>query len=780
MRAAVGRLQLAPAGVLGGPVRTVCGLIAVCAGADGAEPAAPTGPLENVTVVATPLGAEVLPVATADGSVRRYTAEALESEPGSTLADVLGRRQGNAFASETQGSAWQPDLYLRGFVASPMLGMPQGLAVYRDGIRLNDAFGDTVNWALIPTVAVAEMQVLTGASPLFGGNALGGAALLRTKNGRDHAGVQAQLQLGEFGNVGVQAQAGGALAARGYWYVAGASQREEGWRDFSPSRIDQVFTDLRLDTARGFMALDVTAVEADLIGNGPAPVQLLDLHPSAVFTRPDRSDHRQWLVSVRSDHRLGSASLRSAVWFRDASVDSINGDESPYLPCASDTTVLCSEDGGVVVDRLGQSAPNRVELSSATLNRGQIDQQTTGISLEWSKRHESGGLRWGRGVFTTGLTADRSRITYRASSELGALNSTRKAVGGGFIDVDADTELRTTAENIGLYLNWFQQWSPRWSTQLAARYGHSTVKLADQLRSELDGDHAFSRLNASLSLTGRLTDAVSMYASIGQASRVPTPAELTCADPEDPCRLPNAFVADPHLDQVVSTTVEAGVRGEQQGWRWRFGVFESRNVDDILFISAGAFTNAGYFDNVGDTRRRGIEASLDGATLEGRLNWFVDAALLDATFRTGFAVASGNNPAAVDGNIEVSAGHRLPSLPAFSLKAGVEHAISERWSVGADYSRVSSQYLRGDEGNQTHPIPGSDRLALHTRYRFNPRWELFARIDNVTDERYATFGAYGNPTNVLGGDFDDPRFLSPGAPRTAWIGVRFSDRPSSP
>lgn len=774
------RLQLLSDSLPGARLRTVCGLLAACAGAEAAESATQGGPLENVTVVATPLGAEQLAAPSADGSVRRYTSETLESEGGTTLADFIGRRQGNAFASETQGSAWQPDLYLRGFVASPMLGMPQGLAVYRDGIRLNDAFGDTVNWALIPSVAVAQMQVLTGASPLFGGNALGGALLLGTKNGRDHAGARAQLQVGEYGNVGAEAEAGGALSERGHWYVAGASQQERGWRDFSPSRSNQVFTDLRLDTARGFAAFDVTAVDADLIGNGPAPVQLLALHPTAVFTRPDRSDHRQWLVSVRSDHMLGGASLRSAAWFRDARVDSVNGDESPYLPCPLDATVLCSEDGSAVVDSLGATAPNRAELAGATLNRGLISQQTAGFSMEWSRRFDTRRSRWGTGLFTTGFAADRSRIAYRASTELGALDATRKAVGSGFIDADAETGLRTTVENLGLYVNWFQQWSPRWATQLATRYGRTTIKLDDQLRAELDGDHGFSRLNASLAVTARLSETLSVHASVGQASRVPTPAELTCADPEDPCRLPNAFVADPPLDQVVSTSWDLGVRGEHPAWRWSFGLFESRNADDILFISAGAVSNAGYFDNVGDTRRRGIEANADGALLDGRLDWFVDAALLEATFRTGFTVASGNNPAAIDGNILVSPGDRLPSLPAFSLKAGLEYALTPRWSVGADYVHVAAQYLRGDEGNQTRPIAGSDRLALRTRYRFNPRWEVFARIDNVSNERYATFGAFGNPIGVLGPEFDDARFLSPGAPRTAWIGVTFSERPALP
>ena len=122
----------------------------------------------------------------------------------------------------------------------------------------------------------------------------------------------------------------------------------------------------------------------------------------------------------------------------------------------------------------------------------------------------------------------------------------------------------------------------------------------------MNGDHTFKRFNPALGLTVG-TEAFTFYAGYTEANRTPSPVELTCADEDDPCRLPNAFLADPPLEQVVAKTFEAGVRGTWSSGRWHTGLFRTTSEDDILFISAGALTNQGFFDNVGETRRDGFE-----------------------------------------------------------------------------------------------------------------------------------------------------------------------------
>ncbi|MGH6609750.1 MAG: TonB-dependent receptor domain-containing protein, partial [Burkholderiaceae bacterium] len=250
--------------------------------------------------------------------------------------------------------------------------------------------------------------------------------------------------------------------------------------------------------------------------------------------------------------------------------------------------------------------------------------------------------------------------------------------------------------------------------------------------------------------------------------------ELTCADEDDPCRLPNAFLSDPPLQQVVSRSIQVGVRGALSAMRWHVGAFRTTNRDDIIFISADALTNEGYFDNVGRTRRQGIELNFAGSLLEEKLSWFANYTALAATFQNEFPVASANNPQSIDDEIAVEAGDRIPGVPKHLLKLGIDYSPAPRWSVGADLSHASSQCLRGDEANLTPPLDGYSILNLRASFAANAWLSVFAAMNNALDHDYETFGVFGEADEVLGDDYDDPRFLSPGAPRTVWIGVKLS------
>jgi iron complex outermembrane receptor protein len=305
---------------------------------------------------------------------------------------------------------------------------------------------------------------------------------------------------------------------------------------------------------------------------------------------------------------------------------------------------------------------------------------------------------------------------------------------------------------------------------VSGRYNRTHVVLEDQLDDDLDGDHTFERFNPAVGVTVG-TEALTFYAGYSEANRTPSPVELTCADEDDPCRLPNAFIADPPLEQVVAKTFEGGVRGEWDGGRWHAGVFRTTNDDDIMFISAGALTNEGFFDNVGETRRDGFEANLAG-TAGQRLTWSLDYTYLDATFREDFAVMSPNNPEAVGGEIEVESGDRLPLIPEQLLKAGVRFAISDALTFGADVVASSGAFFRGDEGNLLDQLGGYSLLNVRAEYRFGERASVFASIDNLLGDEYETFGLFGEADEVLGDEFDEPFFVGPGAPRAAWVGFR--------
>jgi outer membrane receptor protein involved in Fe transport len=118
-------------------------------------------------------------------------------------------------------------------------------------------------------------------------------------------------------------------------------------------------------------------------------------------------------------------------------------------------------------------------------------------------------------------------------------------------------------------------------------------------------------------------------------------------------------------------------------------------------------------------------------------------------------------------------GDALPSVPRHNLKADLSVAAG-RLSIGASATHASSQYLRGDEANLLPPIDGATVANLTGSYSFGSRVRLFGRITNLFNGDYATFGLLGEADEVLGDEFEDARFFSPGAPRAAWLGLEFS------
>jgi iron complex outermembrane recepter protein len=252
-------------------------------------------------------------------------------------------------------------------------------------------------------------------------------------------------------------------------------------------------------------------------------------------------------------------------------------------------------------------------------------------------------------------------------------------------------------------------------------------------------------------------------------------AELGCADPEAPCRLPNAFVADPPLEQVVARTLEIGLRGSaplapyDATLGWTLALFRTDAADDILFVASEGF-GRGYFRNAGETRRQGIEADLSGAT--SAVRWYASYAFLDATFRTPFVVASPSHPAAdAAGEIAVEPGDPIPGIPRHQLKVGVEWRPLPRVTLVANAVAFSSQTLRGDEAALDLRVPGGLYVDVGARWQATSWLELFVQIENVFDARYETFGTYAAADDIPGAG-DDPRAVGPGAPIGAFGGIR--------
>ena len=717
--------------------------------------------VEVIEVVGTtPLGAAI-DADTVAANVQTASAEEIREQGALDLADFMRRSLGSVFVNEAQSNPLQPDVQYRGFVGSPLLGLPQGLAVYQDGVRSNEPFGDTVNWALIPESAIDSVYLLPGANPLFGLNALGGAIAIRTKDGFSSPGSRAEVLAGSFGRTSLQAETGGTLGSGLGYFVTASRFDEDGWRDFSPSEADQVFAKLSAQGERSRIDTSLTLVDTDLIGNGAAPVDLLEVDPEAIFTRPDRTQNDLVLLNVNAEQSVSDAiTLRGNVYVRRSDVDTLNGDDSDFEECEATPGFICEEEDGdeeIVLDENGDPIAFDDDLEGATINHTSTKQDGAGFGLQADIESRLAGRD---NLLTVGVAHDSGDIEFAASTELGALDATRLAVPGGVFVGEAFTGLHAFVDNTGLFVSNTFSLGATASLTVSGRYNRTHVVLEDQLDDDLDGDHTFQRFNPAVGLTiGR--DDLRFYAGYSEANRAPSPVELTCADEDDPCRLPNAFLADPPLEQVVAKTFEAGVRGTFGSGRWHAGLFHTANDDDILFISAGALTNQGFFDNVGETRRQGVELNVSGEAGE-RITWFVDYTQLDATFRESFSVPSPNNPAAVDGEIAVEPGDRLPLIPERLLKAGLRLTASERLTFGLEILNASGAFFRGDEGNVTEDLEDYTLLNARMELALGERASLFVTIDNLLDEEYSDIRPIRRGRRSTGRRFRGTPFLGPG------------------
>src|SRR5688500_18813142 len=230
--------------------------------------AATPPPLEEVVVVA-PYGTAIDP-ALVPANVQRAIAEQLQRSQAFDLTDFLNRQFSSVSINHAQNNPLQPDFNYRGFTASPLLGLPQGLAVYQNGVRINEPFGDTVNWDLIPLSAISGVQLLGGSNPVFGLNSLGGALSVQMKNGFNSEGTQAEVYGGSFDRRGASLQTGGNNGKWGYYGNVDYFE-EEGWRDFSESDALRFFGSVSMRGEGSSFDFSVAHTDSKLRGNGASP-----------------------------------------------------------------------------------------------------------------------------------------------------------------------------------------------------------------------------------------------------------------------------------------------------------------------------------------------------------------------------------------------------------------------------------------------------------------------------------------------------------------------------
>ena len=225
------------------------------------------------------------------GNVQSISAKEIKEAHSLSLTDLMNRKLQSVTVNDYQGNPFQMDVQYRGFTAGPQIGTPQGLSVFFDGIRVNEPFGDVVNWDMIPMNALAGVDVFPGSNPIFGLNTLGGAFTLKTKDGFNHAGADIEILSGSFGRKQLQVE-GGINNGKFALFGAGNFFLEDGWRENSPSKVNQLFTKASYRGEQLDLNLSTLIVGTDLVGNGLIPSDEYARNRNGVFTSPDTTKNR--------------------------------------------------------------------------------------------------------------------------------------------------------------------------------------------------------------------------------------------------------------------------------------------------------------------------------------------------------------------------------------------------------------------------------------------------------------------------------------------------------
>ncbi|MFM8330897.1 MAG: TonB-dependent receptor [Candidatus Methylumidiphilus sp.] len=765
--------------------------------------------------------------------------------------DFMNRALGSVYVNEIQGNPFQADVNYRGYSASPLLGTPQGLSVYMDGVRLNQPFGDVVSWDLIPKSAISSMAVMPGSNPLFGRNTLGGALSIQTKDGIRNPGTTGQAIYGEYDRHAFEFEHGGSNKEWGLnWYLTGNYFKENGWRNNSPTEIRQIFgkvgwaneqTDIKFTTAYN---------DNQMYGNGLQEQSFLGRDHASIYTQPDITDNRALFLNLTGTHNLNDIfTLSGNSYYRNIRTQTYNGDINENS--LSQNVYTLTEDDKAALDAAGIAYPAYDMDSSNTktpylrciaqglqhdepgekcnglINQTSTNQENWGTALQAVANHDIFGMA---NRFLVGGAYDQSVVSFSQTTQLGYLNADRSITGipsyadgetGGVVDgepLDNRVSLKSNVTTWSFLTEDTFSITDQLHLTASGRYNHTAINNNDQIRpaggiDSLNGNHAYERFNPAVGLAYNPMKVLNFYAGYNEGSRAPTAIELGCANPDRPCKLPNAMAGDPPLNQVVTETWEVGLRGEMP-WKtnWSLGYFHAENSNDILFV-ADDQQGFGYFKNFGKTQRQGIEASLSHTERDVKFGNFrvgdmtvgANYTYLDATYQSWELVnGTGNSSNDVgqgeEGAIVISPGNKIPLIPEHMFKTYLDYQANRDWGMNINVIGFSSTYARGNENNAHQPdgtyylgkgkTPGYVVTNLGVRYTpsYLQGLQVFGQINNLFDQRYYTaaqlgptgfdasgnfvarpFSADGNNTSVR-----QSTFYSPGAPRIFWFGVRYS------
>jgi outer membrane receptor protein involved in Fe transport len=653
------------------------------------------------------------------------------------------------------------------------------------------------------------MQMVPGSNPLFGLNTLGGAIAIQTKSGRNNQGTALEYEAGSWGRQRSLVEYGGVSKDGSVDYIIGyQNTTENGWRKHSPSHVNQLFS--KIGWQNETTKLDLTYIGSDnnLIGNGFTPEHLLRGDRDQIHTRPDFTNNYSHFLALNGSHWFSQNTMLSGnLYYRKSNRHTLNGDgwEGEADGAGNIGTI------GGIRSYTGFDAGE--EYTGSVMNRTKTTQDTYGATGQMTFNQDWMGKQ---NQFVIGAGYDYTLMRFKQSEHVNVgaeegdvdgydpvFTSSRMPLlaGGDLQDPRQTTGLTGKQYTARLFATDTLSLNDKWHLNAGASWNFTRIDNTDTLRgpytatnlSSLTDRDSYTRLNPTVGLTHTPNDNLTLFTSYSESSRAPTSIELGCSNPAQPCLLPSAMADDPPLNQVVAKTYEFGGRGNlTENVRWNAGIYRATNHDDIQFTAANALNGAGYYKNVGRTIRQGLDFGLAGNV--DKFKWNASYSYVRATYDSDVSfVSSSNSSEDGDSNIHAKPGDRIPSIPAHQLKLRGQYSVTPEWTIGSNVIGYSDQYVWGNENNRHRAnaaacadtedcaqgkgkISGYFVVNLDTQYNIGNGWRAFAKATNIFDREYNisgrlaeslfdSSGVFGSESKQLG--------LLPGAPRGAWVGLRY-------
>ena len=517
---------------------------------------------------------------------------------------------------DDQGSRLQPEIEIRGFDVSPIVGTPQGVSVFLDGVRVNEPDAQEVNFDLLPAAALAGATVVRGPGVLFGRNSLGGTILLTTRRGTDTPEATLQVGAGSYGEQLLTTTVGGKRGGVD-GFLAFTGENEAGWRQATSANTRNLFATIGhqwgTSPDSGDIALDVLYGHDRLYEAGSLPESYIAISPTINYTSGDFFAPEALNATLRGTQPLAGGIFRGTLFGRRNNIEQFNGNVPP---------------------------PN---------TDGFTHNLSGGGTFEWTRPLTVGGIPVG---LTVGTEYSRETVNIRLVS-----------VGGGLPD-STTTDASIHQDNAAAFAQAIVTPTPRLNVTAGLRADYVHIPFRDHLDPTNDGTSSYDRLSPELGATYQFTDDFKAFVAYKSGFRAPAPLELACASPDAPCSLPSALGSDPPLKPVSTHDYEAGfdlditprTSLDVDGF-WT-------DVDNDIVFAAPNLTQT-YFLNAAKTRRAGIEASTQ-VGLPAGARVFASYSYVAATFQSVVLIAtSDTNP------LPTKPGDIFPQSPLHRGRIGV-------------------------------------------------------------------------------------------------------------